>query len=192
MSKGWDEYADGWDHNEDVIAYSEKAFRSLLDAVDLAGLKVLDFGCGTGLLTEKIAPLVKEVLALDTSEKMVSVLTDKKLHNVTTVSEELSESLIKKNRLFSKKFDLIVASSVCSFLPDYEKTLALLKSLLAPGGIFVQWDWLAIEDGSGFSRETISSAYAEVGLKLLAIDQPFSLESSEGKMQVLMGIAKNI
>lgn len=193
MSEGWDEYAEGWDSNEDVIEYSEKAFRSLLDAVNLSGLRVLDFGCGTGLLTEKISPKAKEILALDPSEKMVFILTEKKLHNVTAVSKELSENLIRESKLLSKKFDLIVASSVCSFLPEYEKTLDLLKSLLVPEGTFVQWDWLATEENSdfGLSRETIANAYNKVGLQLQALGQAFVSSSSEGDMPVLMGIAKN-
>ena len=83
------------------------------------------------------------------------------------MQEELSESLITKCILFSVKFDLIVASSVCSFLPGYEKTLALLKSLLVPGGSFIQWDWQATEGNSdfGLNRERILSAYDKVGLK---------------------------
>ena len=193
MNEGWDEYAEGWDSNDGVIEYSEKAFKSLLNVVNLNGLRVLDFGCGTGLLTEKISPKAKEILALDPSEKMISILTEKNLHNVTTVSEELSESLIRESKLLSEKFDLIVASSVCSFLPEYEKTLGLLKSLLVPDGTFVQWDWLATEENSdfGLSRETIANVYNKVGLQLQALDQVFSLNSSEGDMPVLMGIAKN-
>ena len=193
MGEGWDQCADGWDGNDDVIAYSEKAFSYLSDAVNLNGLIVLDFGCGTGLLTEKISPIASEVVALDPSEKMISILTDKKLPNVTTVQEELSESLIKKCILFSVKFDLIVASSVCSFLPEYEKTLALLKSLLVPVGTFIQWDWLATEGNSdfGLSRERILSAYDKAGLKLQFLAPVFSLDSPEGDMSVLMGIAKN-
>lgn len=193
MVEEWDEYAQGWDSNEDVIAYSEKAFKSLLDVANLNGLRILDFGCGTGLLTEKISPLAKEIVALDPSEKMISILIDKKLPNVTAVSEELSESLINGNKLFLEKFDLIVASSVCSFLPEYEKTLGQLKSLLVPDGSFVQWDWLVTDGNSdfGLSREKLVSAYNKVGLKLQALEQVFSLNNSEGDMPVIMGIANN-
>ncbi|MCH8334286.1 MAG: class I SAM-dependent methyltransferase [Proteobacteria bacterium] len=40
----------------------------------------------------------------------------------------------------TEKFDLVVASSVCSFLPDYNSTLRDLSSALKPGGLFVQWE----------------------------------------------------
>lgn len=192
MSEGWDEYAEEWDSNKDVIAYSKKAFSTLLDAVNIKGLRVLYFGCGTGLLTEKISPVAKEIVALDPSNKMIAILNDKKLPNVTAVSKELSASLIRDMGFLSVKFDLVVASSVCSFLPEYEKTLALLKSILVTGGTFIQWDWLATEgsSGLGLSREKIVNAYDRVGFKLQALDKAFSLESSEGDMSVIMGIAK--
>lgn len=193
MSEGWDEYAEGWDSNDDVIDYSEKAFSSLSDVVNLNGLRVLDFGCGTGLLTEKISPLAKEIVALDSSAKMISILLAKRLPNVMIVQQELSKNLISENKLFSEKFDLIVASSVCSFLPDFETTLAWLKFLLAPGGLFVQWDWLKTGGSNdfGLSRKKIITAYDKVGLKPVFLEKVFSVDSSQGDMPVLMGIAKN-
>jgi len=193
MNTEWDKYAEGWDSNNDVIAYSEQAFMSLSDSINLHGLRVLDFGCGTGLLAEKISPIASELVALDPSEKMISILADKKLPNVTVVPAQLSKNLIAENKLFLYKFDLIVASSVCSFLPELESTLVLLKSLLVQGGTFIQWDWLATEGHSdyGLSRETIESAYEKAGFKLQSLEYVFSLDSPDGDIQVLMGIAKN-
>ena len=71
---------------------------------------------------------------------MLAVLTGKNLLNVTTIKEPLSAKLIAENQSLNKGFDVIVASSVCGFLPDYEATLSLLKSVLNPSGTFVQWD----------------------------------------------------
>lgn len=134
MSDSWDDYAEEWDNNEDAISYSEKAFETLVNEVKLEGLNILDFGCGTGLLTEKLSPLANQIVALDASHKMTSVLNDKNLSNVITITESISKSVIKDTFLSSMKFDLIVASSVFGFLPEYESTLRLLKSLLIPGG----------------------------------------------------------
>ena len=55
MTAEWDAYADDWDSNPDVIRYAEAAFESLVRITALDGLDILDFGCGTGLLTEKMA-----------------------------------------------------------------------------------------------------------------------------------------
>jgi predicted TPR repeat methyltransferase len=193
MSEGWGEDAEGWDSDPDVVAYSEKAFDSLAGVIDISNLSVLDFGCGTGLLTEKLSPYAKEVVALDTSEKMISVLNDKSLTNVTVISEELSEALVIGNRLFEEKFDLIVASSVCGFISEFEEILTVIKSLLKPTGTFIQWDWLSTSEDRdfGFSQEAVEKAYINVGFESWILDVPFSMSSSRGDMPVLMGVAKN-
>ncbi len=35
MSDSWDDYADEWDTNIDVISYSEKAYKSLVREVNI-------------------------------------------------------------------------------------------------------------------------------------------------------------
>ena len=159
----------------------------------MVGLNVLDFGCGTGLLAEQISPLANKIVALDTSKEMVTVLNNKNLPNVTTLSEPLSEDTINKNTFLQNKFNLIVASSVLGFIPEYKSTLILLKSILEPDGILVQWDWLSPsnETDFGLSEEQVKSAYQEAGFKLATIKKPFSLTSSKGTMTVLMAVAKN-
>ena len=193
MSESWDDYAEEWDKNEDAISYSEKTFETLTNEVRLEGLNVLDFGCGTGLLTEKISKLANQIVALDSSRKMVSILENKNIPNVTTISKPISESLIKENSLLHNKFDLIVASSVFSFLPEFEETLVMLKSLLVPSGLLIQWDWLSSKDDPefGFSVERVSSAYSKTGFDIKSITNPFSHVSPKGNTPVLMGIAKN-
>ena len=67
----WDHYADDWDEDEGARAYSQSAFECLTRlsverAVRLVGARVCDFGCGTGLLTEKLAPVCDVVGAVDT------------------------------------------------------------------------------------------------------------------------------
>ena len=192
MSENWDQYAEEWDTNEDVKIYSEKAYKTLLETFEIEGLNILDFGCGTGLLTEKMAPFAHRILAVDSSEKMISVLKDKRLKNVITLAVNLSEETMRANKFLQVKFDLIVASSVCAFLPDFEKTLRLLKTLLIPNGHFVQWDWLeTIKDpGFGFTNNRIESAFINSGFQVLSISKPFSLTSKDGEMKVIMGVAK--
>lgn len=198
MSDSWDDYADGWDSNSDVIAYSNKAFDSLCNFISLDGLDVLDFGCGTGLLTEKISHVASSVVAIDSSPKMIEVLKSKNIHNVNSLSCEISTELIQNDPVFESGFDLIVASSVCAFVPDYEKTLSDLKLLLKEGGLFIQWDWKRSKEGDDFgftneiiTNEIITNVYSNVGLSLVRVSEEFSLSSEEGSMQVLMGIASN-
>lgn len=192
MSDNWDEYAQGWENNPDAVLYSEKAFESLCNTVGLEGLTVLDFGCGTGLLTEKMARNASRVLGMDLSAKMIAVLENKQLSNVDTLVVELTEETVKSNTLLQTRFDLIVASSVCAFLSDYEGTLRLLQQLLVPKGLFVQWDWLkAVNDADfGFTAEMVEAAFRNSGLQPMSIDTPFALDGKQGPVRVVMGVAK--
>lgn len=193
MSDSWDDYAEEWDVNSDAISYSEKAYETLIHEVNIAGKSILDFGCGTGLLTERMASTARKIVALDSSIKMVAVLNSKKLSNVITISEPLTPEVIKNNPALTNKFNIIVASSVFSFLPDYESTLSMLKSLLEENGMLIQWDWLSPDDNtkSGLSKARVDKAFKEAGFKQRSITQPFSLSNSQGAMPVLMGVAKN-
>lgn len=194
MSDSWDDYADGWDSNEAVVLYSNKAYESLLNIVNLDGLRVLDFGCGTGLLTNKIACKASSVVAIDPSEKMIDILNAKQLDNVVTIPKELSKNTIASNTQLQDGFDLIVASSALAFVPDYQETLGLLKTLLNQGGVLVQWDWLKEQDGegSGFSQASIEVALKQAGFSEYSTSVPFSMEAGEDSMKVVMGVAKNL
>ena len=189
MAKDWNQYAEEWDTNPDAVSYCEHAYGSLLAAVNLTGLDVLDFGCGTGLLTEKIAKKAKLVVGLDSSEKMITVLENKRMPNVELVAAELTEEAMRTNPHLQKGFGLITASSVCAFLPDFEGTLCQFRRLLQPNGLLIQWDWLALEgdQGSGFAKEQVISAYQQAGFVVSSISVPFSIDS----MAVLMGVATN-
>jgi 2-polyprenyl-3-methyl-5-hydroxy-6-metoxy-1,4-benzoquinol methylase len=194
LKNEWDEYADGWDSNDDVVRYSEHAYQSLAELVKIEKTNILDFGAGTGCLTEKLAQKAERVVALDTSLAMLSVLEKKSLPNVLTIGEELSRELIVSHAFLQSRFDVIVASSVCGFLPDYEGTLRLLKSLLAPGGWFVQWDWLASdgESGHGLTEEAVRKTLVGVGLEDVAVSQPFTMVGKESEMVVLMGAGRKV
>lgn len=188
MSDDWDDYAGDWDANPGVIIYADHTFKTLSAECDITGLRVLDFGCGTGNLTQRMANSASNIVALDTSSKMISILAAKNIDNVTPLSLELSVQVIKNNEVFLEKFDLITASSVFAFVDDFEETLGLLKGLLKSDGKLLQWDWLAQDNDSdfGFSVERLETTYANAGFKDINITQPFSLEKGDGSMKVIM------
>ena len=193
MSETWDDYADEWDGDESVIAYADKAFVSLRDVVALEGRRVFDFGCGTGLLTRLVAEHAEHIVALDPSPKMVAVLKGKNLQNVDALVEEVTENTLHRRPDFVSGFDLVVASSVCAFVPDYEATLRLLRRLLKPDGLFVQWDWFrSSEDQTvGFTQRQVAEAFQRAGLTALSVTTPFSMQGDDGEMTVVMGVGKN-
>jgi len=193
LSNEWDEYAGGWDVDKSVLEYADNAYYQLIENCNLEGMTVLDFGCGTGSLTQLISPTAQSIVAIDSSPEMIKYLEMKKLNNVMSISDYLSKELILERPEFNSKFDLIVASYVCSFLPDYEETLGLLKSLLKEGGIFMQWDWLSNDDssGMGLSEKRVKKAFESNRFTNTKITSPFIMNSSKGNMPVLMAIGEN-
>lgn len=193
MSNEWDEYAENWDVDPSVEQYAKNAFSELLDSININGLTVLDFGCGTGALTQLMSPSAESIVAIDPSSEMIKRLDKKALNNVTSISDYLSSELVQNFPELENKFDLIVASSVCGFLPDYEMTLSLLKSLLKKDGLFVQWDWLSEDDssGMGLSEKRVKQAFLASGFVSIKVNSPFIMNSSKGNMPVLMAIGKN-
>ena len=190
----WDELATKWDVNEDVREYAEKAFNSWEKNVapgllNLPKNRVLDFGCGTGLLAEKLAEQCGEVVAIDTSPKMIEVFKKKieRLSAINIVASDVTVNAetIKDHPLLSSKFDLIVASSVCSFLPDYESTLCDLSLMMSLDGWFVQWDWAA-----DMPEEKIRDAFRASGLVEQSVGQEFSMESNGNSAPVVMGVGR--
>lgn len=194
MSDDWDDYADDWDGDARVQHYAELAFGFLTQRIDLnspewRARRVLDFGCGTGLLAEKLAPLVGTVIAVDRSAKMISVLEAKHLPRVTAICADLDDPQVRDAADWLRDFDLIVASSVMSFVPDYDAMAALLTTTLAPGGTFVQWDWRASDDApNGLTPAQIDAALSRAGLRNIDVTQAFSVDTGENTLDVLSGM----
>lgn len=193
-TESWDEYAAGWDENEAVVLYANRAFETLVQVADIAGASVFDFGCGTGLLSARIAGLAKRVVALDSSPKMIEVLAAKKIPNVEAAAGELTEDTFNQRDDFHSAFDVVVASSVCAFVPDFGRTLSLLKKLLRPGGVLIQWDWLKAEkdQGMGFTEQELRVAYRDAGLSVLSLSQPFGVGGEGEEQKVVMCVGQNV
>jgi 2-polyprenyl-3-methyl-5-hydroxy-6-metoxy-1,4-benzoquinol methylase len=188
----WNEQAETWDSSNETLYYSNQVFKLLTNKINLNNLDILDFGCGTGLLTDHMTKQARQIVAIDIAEKMIEVLDKKNYKNVKTIIGELSKTTIEKNPELQGKFDLIVASSVCAFVPDYHGVLSIIKSLLKPNGSFFQWDWLLAENesGYGFTKQRITESFESVGLKLDSLETPFYLEMNDEKMEILMAVGK--
>ncbi len=110
MAHNWDEAAKEWESNPATEQFSQSVFNQLKDLVSLNGARVLDLGCGTGLLSQKISPLAKDIVALDSSEEMIEELDKKQLSNVEPVVDGLTRGLVAQHPAFRGQFDVVVAS----------------------------------------------------------------------------------
>ena len=187
----WDDHAEDWDRDPATREYAELAFASLLPALDshdrsLAGARVLDFGCGTGLLTDHLLTAGATVDAFDTSAGMLRVLGAKFGDRVDVrVLDDLPDG--------AEEYDLVVCSSVCAFLDDYPATAAALASDLRAGGVFVQWDWERHEtDGGshGLSVGQIEQALTAAGLVDVSVQPAFRIEVGGESVRPLIGLGR--
>ena len=116
----------------------------------LEGLKILEVGCGAGILTEALAKLRANVTALDPSETLLSTarehLKDHKDINVEYTCETI-ENHAQNNQ---QKYDAVVASEVLEHVNDQKSFLKSCVDTMKPGGsIFIttfnktQASWLA-------------------------------------------------
>lgn len=162
----WDQEARRVDLARAVAAEIARRFR-LPRAID-----VLDFGCGTGLLTLALQPLVTRVTGTDTSRGMLGVLGQKLeaqgIVNVATVLLDPDATLAPEARV-----DLIVSSMALHHVPDLAPLFRRFHETLRGGGQIALAD-LDREDGSfhedtrgvfhlGFERSDLVSLLTEAG-----------------------------
>ncbi|EIZ1342705.1 class I SAM-dependent methyltransferase [Vibrio parahaemolyticus] len=190
MAQDWDGLAKNWESNPATEQFAQSVFAQLQQLTQLDGIKVLDFGCGTGQLSQLLSPIVKDIVALDASEAMIEELDKKELLNVEPVVDALSRGLVAQHPAFRGQFDLVVASSVLAFVDDVESSLDIAHSLLNKGGYFVHFDWVAESEQDGFTLSRSENALSNAGFVDVEAKQVFDITSDGQTMSVLMGVGR--
>lgn len=101
----------------------------------LAGLRVLDMGCGTGQFAQfACEQAAAHVSAFDVSHKMLAEARAR----TDTLRIEYRRLAIEDfaTRPFGE-FDLVVSSLALHYVQDYAAAVRAVRSVLAPGGCFV-------------------------------------------------------
>lgn len=192
MAIDWDALATQWENDDVNIEFVESAHHLLEKTVSTEGKHILDFGCGTGLMTEFIAMNAKSVVALDCSELMIEELDKKGLHNVEPVVDLLTRGLVAQHPAFRKQFDLIIASSVCGFLDDnLSEAMEIVYSLLDKGGMFIHWDWINDDENrtEGVSTIEMQDELIQAGFSRVKMAHAFRVKKPKGYKSVMMGVA---
>ncbi len=113
-------------------------------------MSIMDFGSGTGLLLERIAPFVKQITAVDISKSMNEQLLNKK--EDINCNLELIEMDLTKSTL-DKKFDGIISSMTMHHVEDIKAMFDKFYSMLDYGGFIAIAD-LDTEDGTFHDEDT--------------------------------------
>lgn len=130
-------------------AYRRTAEKSLKHLK--SGDKVLEFACGTGIVTALVAPHVSHIHAIDISIEMVS-RAKQKMNNLSLPNVEVTHSDLFDPNIPEGSFDAVMAFNVLLYVDNFEEVMLRIRSLLKPGGVFLSaTDCL----GGSFSKPAI-------------------------------------
>jgi 2-polyprenyl-6-hydroxyphenyl methylase/3-demethylubiquinone-9 3-methyltransferase len=101
----------------------------------LDGLRVLDVGCGGGLLAEPLARLGADVTGIDPLPE--SIATARWHAEEVGVEVAYEATTLEEVVDAGRRFDLVIASEVVEHVPDLAGFLAALAAAIRPGGLAV-------------------------------------------------------
>lgn len=173
--------AQSYDNNEKRVSNVQNIADGILKNISYTKeMNILDFGSGTGLLTQEIAPYVKKITAVDMSTSMNEVLRAKtegfpcelEVLELDITNEEYEHKL--------QNIDSIISSMTIHHIQDTENLLQIFYDLLNENGTIALAD-LETEDGSfhtsdtgvfhfGFDKDEFLNIAKKVGFKDLKIE----------------------
>jgi len=131
-----EEVALAWTTDPLVVFLNNSLHKAIFERFDQnfdpAATTVLDFGCGTGLLTKSLEGKVKQVVGVDVSKAMIKVYNQRGYDNAVGVCEDVVEPF--PAQLEGRKFDFIISCYALHHVPDPSKRVQILATYLKPGG----------------------------------------------------------
>ena len=153
IRKNFDNEAINWDTDNAKVLMAKAISGPMINSNRInINQDVLDFGCGTGLVTLEILPFVKSIVGVDSSTGMLERLHEKIVHNnLSNITCQFVN--FEQGVPIQGHFDLIISSMTAHHIPS---TLDLFKewfSALRKNGQLCFAD-LVTEDGSFHSDNT--------------------------------------
>jgi 2-polyprenyl-3-methyl-5-hydroxy-6-metoxy-1,4-benzoquinol methylase len=171
--RDFDKEAASWDQEAGRVKLVNDVAEAISDEISLAPtMDVLDFGCGTGLLTLHLQPFVRSITGVDNSQGMLDILRAKiqtrNLSNVTIQYKDLDKGDILEGR-----YHLVVSSMTMHHIREISSLLNQFSQVLAPQGYLCIAD-LDPDDGRfhgnnegvfhlGFDRSVLRRAFMDAG-----------------------------
>ena len=163
--------AGSWDRLREDLFGDSFFLWAVLGLID-PSLIVGDLGCGTGQLTETVAPYVKQVIAVDSSPDMLDAA---RIRVGAAGNVDLRQGELETLPIESGALDAAMLSLVLHYSPAPPKALAEVARVLRPGGRVLVVDMLPHERQEyqhqmghvwlGFSEKQISRLLTGAGFR---------------------------
>jgi len=173
--RDFDPAAASWDDQPGRVKMTRDIAQAMAETIELSPfMDILDFGCGTGLVTLQLQPFVRSITGVDSSPGMLDVLNakikDRKLTNVKTCLLD-----IENDDRLQDGYHLIVSSMTFHHIRNISAVLNQFHEILLPSGNLCIAD-LDRDDGRfhenndgvfhfGFDRETFGRMIENAGFR---------------------------
>jgi ubiquinone/menaquinone biosynthesis C-methylase UbiE len=173
--RNFDQEAANWDQVPRRLKVAQDVAQSMVRDITLTpDMDVLDFGCGTGLLTFALQPFVRSITGVDSSQGMLDVfktkIKEQKLNNIKANYIDLDRGDVPEG-----SYNLIVSSMTLHHIKNVSSLLKLFYSILLPSGRLAIAD-LDLDEGQfhsnndgvfhfGFDREVLHRMFIDAGFR---------------------------
>ena len=117
-----------------IHIYYERPSTWALLPTQLNGLKVLDLGCGSGWYAEQLVNAGCQVTAIDASQTMVDLTTQRLQDKGQCIKANLEEPL---DFLRDGEFDIVLAPLVIHYIKEWLPLFKEIARVLKPKGLFI-------------------------------------------------------
>ena len=129
--------------------------------------KILDVGCGSGLLFSFLSPKFDIVVGVDISNELLQkAKKDKKNIKIHLIQADADHLPLQSN-----KFDVVFAFTVLQNMPSPIKTVTEIKLATKSNGVIVLTGLKKV-----FSLKTINNILKKAGLKTIALETGLDLK----------------
>lgn len=197
----FDDRAETWDERPAFVERARTIARAILDRVpSLDGARLLEYGAGTGLVTQGLLGHVGAVTLADTSSGMRGVIEAKiAAGGLPATARVWDLDLATDAPPDGEQFDLVVCALVLHHVDEVPLVLARFAQLLATGGSVCIAD-LDHESGEfhgdgfaghhGFHRHEFTAMLEQVGFSQVAIDDCTEIERDGISYPVFLAVAR--
>ena len=171
--RNFDQEAANWDQVPGRVKVARDIAQSMIREITLTpDMDVLDFGCGTGLLTLALRPFVRSITGVDSSPGMLEVFKTKiKEQNLNNVKADYID--LDKGDILTGSYHVIVSSMTLHHIKNITPLLKQFYSILLPSGRLAIAD-LDLDDGKfhsnnegvfhfGFDRNELLRILIDIG-----------------------------